>query len=98
MREQRTWEAYGEEGKERYITLDTNKRMMGFRGCKEENLKEIILIEDPAGEYMGWIDKERDYPTLLRHKTFFPIQFPGGHEEKEAKGLGEAVTFRIEER
>lgn len=97
MSELRRWAGYAEKGKERYITIDVRRRMMKFRGCREENIRDVHLIEDPAGEYMGWIATGEDAPQMIRTVNIFPIQFPGAYQELEAAGRGEAVRLSIEE-
>lgn len=96
MSNPRSWEAFAEKGKERYITIDTRRRMMKFRGTKEENILEVLLVEDPAGEYLGWIDTGKETPELIRSEMLFQVQFPDGYQDKVERGLGEAVRLRIE--
>lgn len=98
MSELRQWDGYAEKGKERYITIDVRKRMMKFRGCREENILNVRLVEDPAGEYLGWIPTGELAPHMIRTVSIFPIQFPGPYQEREEQGFGEAVRLRIEER
>lgn len=95
----RSWDAYAQEGKlDRYITIDIRRRMMAFKGCKEEEILDVRLVEDPAGEYLGWIDAGSDHPEMVRIELLFQVQFPGGYQDKVDRGFGEAVRLRIERR
>lgn len=99
MDKPRTWDAYAQEGKlGRYITVDVKRRMMKFKGCKEEDILDVLLTEDPAGEYLGWIDAGGRQPEMIRTELLFQVQFPDGYENKVKRGFGEAVRLRIERR
>lgn len=63
----------------------------------------VTVIEDPEGDYLGWIDAEDrgagiDTPTMIQRKEIFSIQFPYPVKDEEAAGHGTVIRLRIEER
>lgn len=92
----RTWDGFAQEGEHRYLTVDTRRRMMKFRGVKDEDILNVKLIEDPTGEYFGWIDTGKENPEMIRTETIFQVQFPGGYQELVDRGRGQVVRLRIE--
>jgi hypothetical protein len=72
-----------------------------LHGCK--NPTPVVVIEDPEGDYFGWIDAEDelegdDTPSMIQRKEIFNVQFAYGYEEEEKRGRGRSVRLRIEER
>jgi hypothetical protein len=61
--------------------------------------KEIVpvrVIEDPEGDYMGWVRTGSDQIDMVLRSKIFDIQFPYGHQAEMEAGKGEAVRLRVE--
>lgn len=54
----------------------------------------VRLIEDPDGEYYGWIPTGETEPTMIQpHPGLFNMQFPYGPEAEVKHGRGEIVRM-----
>jgi hypothetical protein len=58
----------------------------------------ITLIEDPGGDYLGWIhaDEDKPDPVMVLRDRIYEIQFPYGSKAEEDAGRGRTVRLRIE--
>lgn len=65
----------------------------------------VMVIEDPAGDYLGWLDARDGVvivgdtpPNMIQRKEIFSIQFPYGYKAEQDAGSGRAIPLRIETR
>ena len=79
----------------RYHSIYPTPRLVRMTGSREQ-IVEITLVEDQQGEYMGWIDKNRDEPSMIQLPHAFKVQFPGGYQENVKRGQGEVVYLSIQ--
>lgn len=61
-------------------------------------ISAVCLIEDPMGDYMGWLDYKhpKNGLVMVERVKIFDISFPYGHKVEEEAGKGEAVRVRAE--
>lgn len=57
-----------------------------------------VAIDDPAGNYWGWIDAGAADPVMIRpgHDRY-SMQFTYGPEAEERRGKGRTVRLRVTE-
>lgn len=93
----REWSAFSEERNGTFVTIEKWVEAMLFSGVPQERIVKVRLIEDPAGDFAGWLDaNENGEICMVQHKRVFPIQFPYGVQAAEENGDGKAVSLRIE--
>lgn len=60
---------------------------------------EVLVTEDAAGPYWGWIHAGKTFPTMIwAQETLFRICFAGVPEEIEAAGQGRVIRLHVERR
>ena len=65
-------------------------RMSGY-----DEAHEVILVEDPTGDLLGWIDADDpDDITMIQHHMVFSVQFAYGVQPEIDRGYGEVVPLR----
>lgn len=99
----RTWEMFGHQVDNGVWVVVGDERFVRLHGYEEAPVP-VLVVEDPAGEYMGWLDsdpaKGRDHtdPHFIQHHRIFDVQFPYGHKAEVEHGRGVALRLRIEVR
>lgn len=58
----------------------------------------VRLVEDPDGDYTGWIDTGQTAPVMIYRREIFPVCFPHGVASAVDKGHGAPVSLRPEPR
>lgn len=100
--EPRTWEMFGHAADNGvWVTVGTHNfvRLHGY----PQPPKPVTVIEDPDGDYMGWLDSRPDTgvnhtdPQFIQHHRIFNVQFPYGYQAEEKAGKGTALRLRIAE-
>lgn len=96
------WEMFGyPKGDGEWIMVG-DPRTLRMHGCAEPVPVEVI--EDPEGNYLGWLDAREGHPRntgipeMIMHKKIFNIQFAYGYQPEEQAGRGRAIPLRIEVR
>lgn len=64
----------------------------------------VIVVVDPEGDYLGWIDAHSSsddalpdgVPVMIEHKQIFSLQFPYGVKAEVEKRTGFVVPLRID--
>lgn len=56
----------------------------------------VTVIEDPAGDQLGWLDTDATVPVMIQHKRIFDIQFAYGSRAEVEVGHGSIVPLRVE--
>ncbi len=80
----------------RYDAFGTVQRLRIVEG--KANIAPVLLIEDPAGPYFGWLRTGGEMPEMIRRRlSEFKVQFPYGYIDEERAGRGRMVRLRIEE-
>jgi hypothetical protein len=94
----REWTAFSENRADgKFITIEKWEEAMLFSGVPKSRIVTVRLIEDPAGDYMGWLDtNDKGEICMVQHKRVFPIQFAYGVEAAVENGDGVPVSLRIE--
>lgn len=99
MTEARAWRMFAQhqcevvDGRE-YMHFGEEPWVRGFFGG---NVREVQLIEDPNGQYYGWVRAGEGEPTIIQpHSGMFEMQFPYGSRAEVARGKGEVVRMRVE--
>lgn len=97
------WEMYayqrernGNNGPETFYMCFGTQRWVEFHGL-EYPLVAVTLTEDPEGQYLGWIPKDKDEPTMIQPKKLFNMQFPYGVQAEITAGRGKAIRLRVDE-
>jgi hypothetical protein len=95
--EPRTWSAFTQvvesRGRTRYRPIGPEHFVIGH-GFREP-VTPVTLVEDPHGEYMGWIHTGNSDLSMVEVRQLFRMQFPHGHESEVERGSGEAVPLRL---
>ncbi|SIH20189.1 Uncharacterised protein [Mycobacteroides abscessus subsp. abscessus] len=57
----------------------------------------VVVTEDPAGEYLGWLDtgRELDPPVLIQHAKVFGVQFVYGLQAELDAAKGTVVRLSV---
>ena len=59
-----------------------------------EPIVEIILTEDSAGPYYGWLRTGSNEPEMIYpHESLFSVCFPYGYKIEVEKGEGQVLRF-----
>jgi hypothetical protein len=97
--EPRTWTTHSAD----YNGISTGDRFRHFGEARivrmygsAAPIVEVNLVEDPEGEYKGWIPAGETKMRMVLHKQLFPMQFPYGVTAEVDAGKGEAVNLRVE--
>jgi len=90
----RIWETYSHEYSQGFTHFGTQAKLK-FYDSKNDSVA-VRLIEDPEGNYMGWIPTGQTEPIMVIRKHIFDIQFPDGHKANERDGKGLAISLRVE--
>lgn len=56
----------------------------------------VTLVEDPDGDYRGWIGTGETDPEVVLYGKIFDIQFPYGAQAEVDAGRGRVVRLRVE--
>ena len=61
-------------------------------------IARVEIIEDPAGDYYGWIeDEELQVAYIWPSEIQMEMCFPYGSQVEEAKGVGKKVRLSVKE-
>jgi hypothetical protein len=87
-------------GEPYYIHVYTNR--VAVRACMgkhEEHIYEVLLQEDPGGEYYAWFENEdqRFHFVYLDSHSFLAC-FTNGPEVEEGRGRGRQVRVSLQEK
>lgn len=93
----REWELFAARSAMGFSSIRKQKRIVRFYGYSDDQIISVRAIEDPEGEYRGWIPTGEDFPDLIARKHIFPAQFTYGPVQSEADGKGKIIYLRIEE-
>ena len=55
----------------------------------------VTVIEDPAGDQLGWLDAGATVPVMIQHKRIFDIQFAYGSQAEIERGRGATIALRV---
>ncbi len=59
---------------------------------------KVELTEDSDGIYFGWLDNNKEKPSMIYpHEVLYKICFPYGPEVEEKSGKGRTVRLNIRE-
>lgn len=93
----REWTAFSEDRNGTFVTIEFWEEAMLFSGVPKSRIVNVRLIEDGAGDYMGWLGSDDDGKlSMVQHKRVFPIQFAYGVDAAVEKGDGFPVPLRVE--
>jgi len=95
----RTWNMFSHEGKDfaggiKLIDTHATMRIAEFYG--KDNIVPVLVTEDPAGDFRGWLAKGDLIPEMIYHKKVFEICFAYGSAVEVEKGRGEVIPLKIE--
>lgn len=92
--ESRTWQMFAlfRDNGEPYAVYEYEQAV---RMCGGEPVP-ITVIEDPAGDQLGWLDTDATVPVMIQHKRSFDIQFAYGSRAEVEAGRGSIVPLRVE--
>lgn len=91
------WELFAARSAMGFSSIRRTKRIVRFYGYSDEQILSVRAIEDPEGDYRGWIPTGEDFPDMIARKHIFPAQFTYGPVQSEADGKGRIICLRIEE-
>lgn len=81
-----------------YLNVHSDRRTTAAYWSQDKvSIVQVTVTEDPDGQYLGWIDADREVPTLIQYHTLYSMQFPYGPKAEEERGRGRTVTLRITE-
>jgi hypothetical protein len=66
-------------------------------GVPDDEIVLVELIEDPDGQYAGWLTTGEGEIDLVQHRLIFDMQFPYGAEAEVKAGSGQVVHLRAEQ-
>jgi len=103
-----TWIRYGAtpntgagltpRGEKLYVHIYPHVRALAMSGVAPENILTLQVIEDPEGEYMGWLPADKPGEiTMIQVDRLFNMQFPYGQKASEEAGQGKGIRIRLEE-
>lgn len=94
----RTWDLLAKNAEDITRITDITQWIQALRmsGVRDENIIKVRLIEDPEGDFRGWLDTNETMISMVQHKLIFNIQFPYGAEGAVENGEGEIVPLRLE--
>lgn len=79
----------------RYRSIGADPRTPRYNGVTD--VHQVQVIEDPAGEYHGWLRTGDTVPTLIHsHARGLAMSFPAGPGPEEAAGRGRVLRLRIQ--
>lgn len=94
----RTWEMLAHDAEDITRITDITQWVQALRmsGVPENEIIRIRLIEDPEGDFRGWLATGEDMLSMVQHKRIFNIQFPYSSEAAVEQGEGVIVPVRVE--
>lgn len=94
----REWQSFAEERTDGsgFLTIEPWIQAVHMSGVPKEQIVTVKLIEDPAGDFRGWLAAGENHVVMVQHKRIFPIQFAYGVEAAVEKGDGVPVKLRVE--
>jgi hypothetical protein len=88
----RTWTLWAHDHGTHFMNIGC-RRYVEAHGLPEP-IVEIILTEDPAGTYYGWLRTGRETPEMIYpHEALFTVCFPYGYKAEEAANEGRMLRF-----
>lgn len=94
MAEWRVWATPSRDG--RWYTR-ISERETWLRIVESRPPVPVVVTEDPAGPYWGWLPAGEDWPVMVQPtRARFEVQFPYGVDGQEKEGRGRVVRLRIE--
>jgi len=91
----RTWPMFAGNRTEQGIWLNVEGHPKTVEAYGAEPVA-VTAVEDPEGEYRGWIDTGSTALVLVQPQWLFSMQFPYGPEAEVDAGKGEIVRLRID--
>lgn len=87
----RSWSLFGRSRDGRWLTVGPEF----YVKLHGSDPVPVEVVEDPDGEYLGYIPTGEVVPTLILHSRIFEIQFPYGSHAEVKRGKGEVVSLSI---
>lgn len=78
-----------------YLNVWPHLSAMRMCGIRPENVITVDVVEDPDGEYLGWVRTGETELKMVQQTKIFPIQFAYGVKAEVDAGAGEAVQVTI---
>lgn len=66
-----------------------------LHGVPDDDIKEVTITENPAGDYYGWKDKNGEIKFIWPSEAQRDMCFPYGPKVEEDKGTGVRVRLTI---
>jgi hypothetical protein len=64
----------------------------------DDPIVQVQLIEDPNGQYWGWIGAGNEVPEMIQpHYAPFQVQFHYGWQAEQDDGKGHVVRLAVQE-
>lgn len=64
--------------------------------CYGGDVQAVELVEDPEGQYWGWLPVDDDEPTMVQpHYGMFSMQFAYGPDAEVDRGNGQIVRLSV---
>ncbi len=81
--------------KEVFVNMATDARHALHHGHNPPI--EVIVKEDEAGEYFGWMRPSDTEPVMIQpHRGMFEMQFPWGSKAEQEAGNGKVLKLTVE--
>jgi hypothetical protein len=91
-------EYYGCKCPANFKYIHPNKQTVKFY-LLDHQIVQLKVVEDPNGEYYGWIDNGEDHIKLIQPNiVLFKIQFPGNPDEDKKGRVVRLTITEIEEK
>ncbi|MGV8910450.1 MAG: hypothetical protein ACOH1Y_15825 [Propionicimonas sp.] len=95
----RNWDLYGHHAQDskgaQHLNLFSDIRSVKMCGSPDPIVK-VSLVEDPYGDYQGWVATGETQIIMVQHHRIFNMQFPAGYKAEVDLGRGEAVRLRVD--
>jgi len=72
------------------------RRAIEFYLNPGDTVKKVLIQEDETGVYSGWIQADKEYPTLILRKEIFEVQFPYGSRAEEEREYGTKISLSLQ--
>lgn len=66
-----------------------------LHGVPDDDIKEVTVTENPAGDYYGWKDKSGEIKFVWPSEAQRDMCFPYGPKVEEDKGTGVRVRLSV---
>ena len=95
MKTERSWNMYAQDLGDGHLSAFGEEWWSKLHG--DEPVIPVKLIEDPEGDFYGWLETDSDTPCMIwGTKIQFEMCFPYGVQSEVDLGRGKPIRLRCE--